>query len=248
MKEKLYNELAKYYDLFNFNDYQKQADFITSLINKYYIKKTLKRQKILDLACGTGEHIKLLNNNFLVEGADLNIGMIKIARKKNPKAIIKKRDLQQLQLPNTHYDVIICLSGSIQYILSSKKLLLAFKTIYRSLKKDGLFIFDLYYCKDKWIEGYVGVRTIVQDNLQIAEIFKSRSISNISYYNPIYLIQDHDKNQFFIDDHKIYLYKIKEAENILKRAGFKKVKIFGDYTTQYYNDNKHKTPVFIAFK
>jgi hypothetical protein len=124
----------------------------------------------------------------------------------------------------------------------------ALKEIFKSLKPRGILIFDLAYCREKWIEGYVGIRTIIKNNLQIAEIFKSRSINNVSYYNPIYLINDGDKSKFFIDSHKIYLYKIKEMQKLLEKSGFKRVKISGDYKMQAYNQFKNKIPVFLAFR
>lgn len=245
MKERLYNELAKYYDLFNFSDYKKQSDFIDRVISNNFNKNN--KIKMLDLACGTGEHIKLLKNKYQIEGADINPGILKVARNKNPENIFYKADLNRLKFKENNYDVIYCLSSSIQYILSPKDMLNALKQIYFSLKKKGIFIFDLGYCKEKWIEGYVGIRTIVNDDFQAAEIFKSRSKNNISYYNPIYLVNKKGHFKFYIDDHKIYLYSIKEIKQCVGKI-FKSVKIIGDYGNNKYTYSRNKIPVFVCKK
>lgn len=247
MNEKLYNKIADYYDLFEFSDYEKQGKFISSLIKKNFGQNTGSPVKILDLACGTGEHIKILKKEYETEGIDLNEGMLKVAKNKNPGAKIAKGDLCNLILKNGHYDAIICLSSSIQYILKDETLKKTFGTIHSALRPGGLFIFDLAYCKDNWQEGYVGIRTAVKDNLQIAEIFKSRSKDNISYYNPLYLINDNGKVDFFIDEHKIYLYTIKEIKKI-SGDKFKSVKIYADYAQKPFDSSKKNTPVFVLKK
>jgi ubiquinone/menaquinone biosynthesis C-methylase UbiE len=85
MQEKLYNELANYYDLFCFNDYKKQIKFLLNIVRKFKTKPHDKDIRILDLACGSGEHIKILRNNFIIDGVDGNDGMLRMARKKIPK-------------------------------------------------------------------------------------------------------------------------------------------------------------------
>ena len=248
MKEKLYNELAPYYDLFNFNDYKKQTSFVTKIINKeFYSRKTKNNIKILDLACGTGEHIKILKRKFEIEGIDVNKGMVKKAKSKNPTNMIKEGNICNLNLKYNYYDVVVCFSSSIQYILSEKDLESFFKKVKKSLKNQGIFIFDMAYCKEKWIEGYVGIRTVVRDGLQIAEIFKSRSKNNISYYDPIYLINNNGRFRFYIDNHKIYLFSIKKVKNILRRYFLKNI-LYGDFDLKEYNYSKHKTPVFVCKK
>ena len=247
MNEKLYNELAPYYDLFKFNDYKKQSNFVLNIIENSFAPNKEKKIKALDLACGTGEQIKILGKKINFDGLDINEGMLKMARKKNPKANVFKGDLNKLELKKSQYDLIICLSSSLQYILAPKTLEDSLKRIYLSLKPKGIFIFDLAYCKDNWIEGYVGVKTVVDGDLQIAEIFKSQSNDNISIYNPIYLIKNKGKLDFFIDNHEIYLYTVREIKNITTNI-FRSVKIYADYSEKLFKFKKNQTPIFILRK
>ena len=75
---KIYNQLfnAPYKTEFEIND------LIQSIISKMDKDKI----KILDLGCGTGEHIKLLKDkDYNVIGLDNSNEMLKIAKKNNPE-------------------------------------------------------------------------------------------------------------------------------------------------------------------
>ena len=74
MKE--YNELAKYYDLIHSDlDYEKSAKGIDKLIQLHLRSKG---NKLLDVACGTGTHIKYLEDKYNCTGIDWNEEMLKI--------------------------------------------------------------------------------------------------------------------------------------------------------------------------
>jgi len=95
-KELLYKDLAKYYDLvYHWKDYKKESQKIKQLITKY---KKSKGKNLLELACGTGKHLKFLHKNFSCIGTDINQGMIQVAKKqiKGPK--FKKADMTNFKL------------------------------------------------------------------------------------------------------------------------------------------------------
>lgn len=78
--KKEYDKLSKYYDmLHNQKDYKSECEYFSKIINK---NKKTKWNKLLDLACGTWEHIKLLKKDFDCEWLDSSKDMIDIARKK----------------------------------------------------------------------------------------------------------------------------------------------------------------------
>ena len=65
----LYKDFAKYYDLVYSNkNYQKEANFIDEIL-----KKHTNGESILDIACGTGNHAKLLvKKGYKIMGIDKN--------------------------------------------------------------------------------------------------------------------------------------------------------------------------------
>ena len=85
----LYKKLAKYYDLvYSWKDYKKEANKIRKLIKKY---KKSEGKGLLDVACGTGGHLKFLKSNFSCTGIDINDEMLKIAKKKVRGLFLRKQ-------------------------------------------------------------------------------------------------------------------------------------------------------------
>ena len=69
-----YQKMAKYYDLFyQTKKYDEEINFIAQIIGN--------RKKVLDVGCGTGIHMHLLEEKgYLVNGIDLNEEILKIAK------------------------------------------------------------------------------------------------------------------------------------------------------------------------
>ena len=78
---KVFLDYSKYYDLiYKDKDYQREADFVISLIRRY----CPGAKSILSLGCGTGNHDFLFSQSgYEVTGVDLSEEMIRIANIKN---------------------------------------------------------------------------------------------------------------------------------------------------------------------
>ncbi len=113
MAEELYNNLAKYYDLiYQWKDYEKESREIKRIIYKY---KKSKGNDLLEVACGTGSHLKYLQKEFSCLGVDLNNSMLEMAKKKVPNVILKRKDMINLNIKKK-FDIILCLFSSIGYV------------------------------------------------------------------------------------------------------------------------------------
>ena len=61
-KQALYKNLAKYYDcVYSMKDYKKEADALKRIIARY---KKIKGKNLLEVACGTGNYLQYLKNDF----------------------------------------------------------------------------------------------------------------------------------------------------------------------------------------
>ena len=108
----LYGKLARYYDKLNSQvDYKRESNFILELLEK----KNLPRKSLLDVGCGTGNHLVHLKEKFeVIIGIDINEEMLQIARKKLPGIDFLKGDMRKFSL-NRLFDSIICMFGVITY-------------------------------------------------------------------------------------------------------------------------------------
>ena len=99
-----YKKLAKYYDkIYVEKDYAGEAKFMEWVVKKH---QKGKGKKLIDIACGTGNHIQYLKNHYKVTGLDLNPEMLKLARKKVQDVKFIKGDMKKLAL-DEKFDVII---------------------------------------------------------------------------------------------------------------------------------------------
>ncbi|MGD8818096.1 MAG: class I SAM-dependent methyltransferase, partial [Acidobacteriota bacterium] len=122
----MFSESAQLYDLIysSFKDYPAEAAFIA---------ERLRRERpgcrpVLDAACGTGEHARLLaeEHGFEVDGIDVEPGFIEIARSKNPGGRFRVADMADFSL-SQRYDAVICLFSSIGYLKTLERVTAALR-------------------------------------------------------------------------------------------------------------------------
>jgi SAM-dependent methyltransferase len=68
----------------------------------------LPRGRALDAACGTGRHAKHLSRNHETYGVDASPEMLAVAQAAVPDATFDTGDLEKLDFPDVHFDVVVC--------------------------------------------------------------------------------------------------------------------------------------------
>ena len=128
------NELVEYYDdFYSAKDYQKESEFIEKI--------SPAAQRILDVGCGTGGHIKYLTKetNF-IQGVDVSTLMIKKAIKKfgNAKNVsFFNGGIENFAAQNDNkFDLGVSLFNVVNHIMSRRKL------------EDFFNLFPLYLTMD----------------------------------------------------------------------------------------------------
>ena len=80
----MFSKSAELYDkiYFEFKDYESEARKISELITREHPSA----RTLLDVACGTGEHARVLRDQhgFEVDGIDLDDKFVSLAQRKNP--------------------------------------------------------------------------------------------------------------------------------------------------------------------
>ncbi|WP_456418572.1 class I SAM-dependent methyltransferase [Methanocaldococcus infernus] len=133
---KYYDKLAKYYDKLYKEKYMREVE-------KKVIMKEVEGLT-LDIGCGTGEQLKLLNEGI---GLDISLEMAKIAKEKCKKFVVVANS-EHLPFKDESFDTVISFFGALNHCNINK----AFKEVYRVLKPEGKFIFTVANAYDiKWI-------------------------------------------------------------------------------------------------
>src|SRR5213593_3816746 len=123
----MYKDLAKYYDkIYYWKDYEDESVKIHGLIKKY---KRSAGNEMLDVACGTGNHIQHLRKYYNITGVDLNREMLDAAKKKLPKTKFIQGDMRKFHA-GKKFNVILCLFSAIAHMLTINDLQKTLKNFY----------------------------------------------------------------------------------------------------------------------
>jgi len=219
-----FNKSAKYYDYIHFTkNYRREARFLSTIaIDWCKTTKSLKQMRLLDLGCGTGNHLlylkKYFGECFGIEGSAY---MLDMARRKGLGVF--KGSIDYAKFDN--FDVIIAMFHSINYIDRPAILLATFKNVRKGLSEGGVFIFEVLN-RDLLKEGNS------KNELYFKYKRKSYKKSSWGTWNPesdsldiIQRIEDEKGMVVSDEDHSMKIYPAKNYEDLLTDAGFKKVKV-----------------------
>ncbi len=243
-EEQLYKKFARYYDrIYDKIDLKKESEFIKWAVLKH---KTSEGNKLLDMACGTGRHAKILKDTFDVQGVDINPEMLKIASEKLPEIDFIEGDMKKLNL-DKKFDVVICMFSAMNYNTTLKEFKGTLENFHRHLNEGGVLIFDYGINKENWIEGLVSVDTVVDNNLKLARICQSQLEDGIFNANFLFLIKEKGKLDFDIDQHKLGVFGIEEVIDSMSETGFETF-IYSEFTKNEWNVLSGERPIFVGVK
>jgi predicted TPR repeat methyltransferase len=164
-----YTDYANFYDQGTTTDITSKVDLVRQKINQY----SPNAKNLLELACGTGNILAQLVDEYAVTGIDLSPNMLKIAREKLPDAELHVADMTDFNL-GKKFDVIICLFDSVNHLLSFEQWKALFNRAEEHLSDTGVFIMDINtIAKMDKFSSYPASRQEMGEDYQIAKIIKS---------------------------------------------------------------------------
>ncbi|MDP2717503.1 MAG: class I SAM-dependent methyltransferase, partial [Candidatus Micrarchaeota archaeon] len=195
-------------------DYHQHADAILSLIRKY---KQTPSNALLDMACGTGSHAKLLKpHGFAITGVDLSEKMLAVARRKNPDTVFLQGDMRTF-VPTQKYGVVLCFHNAILYNQDAAQMRRTLSNFYSSLLPGGILIFDAV---DKKI-GFTPKRGVfIYDGKDVHLEFRPEWAYNQKQNRMDLTIDFLVDDKTYHDHHEMGAFSFEEITDLLKEAGF----------------------------
>jgi SAM-dependent methyltransferase len=146
-----YDIFAPFYDHYMAHvDYDRWTAKILSLSG---LHSHTKPQDILELACGTASiSERLVGMGYNVTASDRSPEMLKYAAQKEHAPVLQQADMTD-SLPAEAFDLILLTFDSINYLLEKEEVSRLFDNVAQSLRKQGLFIFDVSTYKNS-IENF----------------------------------------------------------------------------------------------
>lgn len=139
-----FQRFAEIYDRVMANvPYERWYAFIEAIWEKHRTRP----RRVLELACGTGNMTLLLaRRGYEMVALDSSLSMLEKARGKAARQGLKvlfiHADMRDFRL-DVPVDAVICVFDSINYLTTAEDLLSAFRSVNKSLKSSGLFVFDM---------------------------------------------------------------------------------------------------------
>ncbi|MBI4280328.1 MAG: class I SAM-dependent methyltransferase [Armatimonadetes bacterium] len=213
----VFRKSARFYDaIYAFKDYAKEAQQIHALIQEH---KRSAGRALLDVACGTGQHIAHFRHRYDAEGLDLDPALLAIARKRNPGVVFHQADMMDFDL-GRRFDVVTCLFSAIGYAQTVPRLRQTLHDLARHAHPGGLVIVEPWITPENFRPDYVHGRLFVdKPDLKIARMNVSRVVDRVSVLDFHYLVATPEGVEHFVERHELGLFAREEYEDAFTAAG-----------------------------
>ena len=209
---------ADVYDLIYsaFKNYPAETADVAALIRK----TNPAARTILDVACGTGEHARLLTetHGFTVDGLDLEPGFVRIAQSKLPKATVYEGDMTSFSLPE-RYDIVLCLFSSIGYVRTLDNVQRTLERFAAHLAPGGIIIVEPWFAPGVLQAGRIAMTTAESSGVAVCRMSRMEVDGRISRLYFEYLIGQHGGIERASETHELGLFTTEEMIGCFERAG-----------------------------
>lgn len=216
----IYANNGRYYDLvYGWKDYKKETETIKRLITKFKINNG---NKLLDIGCGTGEHLKFMSHNYDCVGLDINPGLLTIASRKNKDINFREGNMVNFKI-DMNFDVITCLFSAIGYVRTLDNLEKTLKNLFSHLNLGGVLIIEPWFNKkSKNFKVNVPFLTTFEDkDVKIARLSMAKIKDDLSIMDTHYLVAENGGDvKHFSEEHVLGLFEKDDILKIMKKVGF----------------------------
>lgn len=221
---KLYDDLAPYY--FAIENNHRSISHDLRLLGD--LASGRRRPALLDLGCGTGEHLaELARRGFQCTGIDESPAMLRVARERFPVGIeFIQKGLEDFDYYND-FDLVISLFGSFDYLVENEAVEKTLWNTYRAMKPDGLGCFEIWNAvpilkiREKKI-GHVSTTTVGGTVIERQRGFRilseqGRTVVEVEY---LYTITDGAGSKTLRDRHVMRAFRRDEITRFFTDSGF----------------------------
>lgn len=243
-----YQKMAEVYD--QLMDNVPYDDWIV-MIQQMITQVDRPVQSIIDLGCGTGIITrKLAAGGYTMTGVDQSREMLEKAQQE--LGLVKsinwvEADITKLDNSEQQYDMAISCCDVMNYVTDTAGIERAFKNIYQLLKADGIFFFDVHSLHT--VEDiYIGqtFSDVTEEAAYIWECVPGDEVGEMYHQLTFFHQEEGDRFIRFQEKHHQRTFPVETYKNILKKIGFKKIKIYADFSLELNNWNELSERIFFV--
>jgi len=190
---------------------------------RYIIARLLPDAKsLLDVACGTGQHLSYLRSYFSVEGLDSSVEMLEIARRRCPDVSLHCGSMIDFQLSG-RFDVITCLFGSIGYVATVLNLERTIENIAGHLAPRAVLLMEPWLTPARFVSGIPKLDIVNEPDLKVARMYITRREGLASVFDSEYLVATANGVTHFRERQELGLFTDEEYRRAFGKAGLEVV-------------------------
>ncbi len=213
-----YTSTAVYYDrIYSQKEYGAEARRVERWIRRYGRPKS---HTLLDVACGTGNHLTYLSHRFEATGVDVDAGMLRIARKKLPNVRFVRGRMESFRL-GRRFDAITCLFSAIGYVRSEADLRRTLRNFARHLEPGGVAVIEPWFTPERYRTGAVHAQIFGPPDDPIVRMNVSERRGRRSILDMHHLVASPRGIQHFIERHDLGLFSVRTFLAAFREAGFR---------------------------
>jgi len=214
----MFTKSAEFYDAIYEAKGKKYESEVSALLSILARHGARPGGHLLELACGTGNHTRYLNEHFAVEGLDLDPGMLAIARERIPGVPFHCMDMTSFRLER-RFDVILCLFSAIGYAKTPAHLKQALEVMANHLAPGGMLVVEPWISPAEYRPGGVFSVFVDKPSMKIARMNVNEVRGTVSVLNFHYLVATAAGVQHFTELHELGLYTKEEYLEGFRAAG-----------------------------
>lgn len=219
----MFSESAELYDLIyqQFKDYREESRRIAALLKRIHPEA----ESVLDVACGTGEHARILSAEYgyRVDGLDLEPEFVRIAHRKNPGREFFCADMITFDLKRS-YDAVLCLFSSIGYVNTLENVRRTLQNFRRHLAPGGVVVLEPWFGPGQWETDSVFMKTAEAEGVKVCRMSHSVVRGRVSVLEFQYLIGRAEGIEHRREVHELGLFSTEEIRHCFAEAGLDVVK------------------------
>ena len=210
----MFTKTAKQYDaVYSYKDYEGESELVSKLVHEH----VSNAKTLLDVACGTGNHLEHLSRQFDCTGVELDPEMLAIAAERVPNLPLHVGDMCDFDL-GIKFDAVTCLFSSVGYTKTVERMEQAIANMAKHLNSGGMLLVEPWLTPEAWLVGNIDSETYKTDEFVITRMMVSEPVERGRLVLE-YLIGNSNGISKVTETHEMGWFTHDEYLNAFKKAG-----------------------------